>query len=235
MKRSRVGSARDARLLMSESAAASAPPSPLAALKKLSLLQSDDARAQFIPAVTDMLSNIHEPAGSATAALSERFGIDFSDNEQAAALLYAVKLVVCRVASSAYEAEGSATALRDDLAAAGLGAGAATWVCQSAEAAVLPIAQELRLAQAHVAAARSNDYLQDFDWALHHVLGSSALARVQKPLVSVHLVVGKAGSGGNQVVREEFELDAAQLDATLGVLGAANEAMRALPQPGKSS
>jgi hypothetical protein len=219
---------------MSQSAAP--PPSPLAALKKLSLLQSDDARAEFFPAVTEMLSNPHEPAESAMTAISERFGIDFSgSNEQAAALLYAAKLVACRVASSAYAAEGSAAALRDDLAAAGLGAGAATWICESAEAAVLPTAQELRFALAHVAAARSHDYLQDFDWGLHHVLGSSALANVQKPLVSVHLVVAKAGSGGNQVAREEFELDAAQLDATLGVIGAANEAMRALPQPDTKS
>lgn len=210
------------------------PPSPYTALKKLSLLDSDDARAQFFPAVAEMLCAANASPATTAAALSERFNVDFSGrHEPAAALLHASKVLLCRIASRAHEAEGSSAALSADLAAAGLGAAAATWIVQSAEAACLPIAEELRVAQAHATSAISNDYLQDFDWQLNYVLGSSSISRVQQPLVAVQLAIAKAGSSGGEVRQEALELTPGDLDATLAALAAANQVMRSLPQPEK--
>ena len=203
--------------------------SPLAALKLLNLLDGDAARGNFFPAVAERLCAATEPSTIAAAALQEAFGLDFVAEPQAQALLFATKLLLSRVTSLAYEAEGAAAALHADLVAAGLAAAAATWVQQAAEAAALPVAAALRTAQAHAAANQTQDYLHDFDWSLHYVLGSSTIAKVQAPLVSLHLQIAKAGTTQGEMVTESLELTPSDLDATIDVLASANEALRALP------
>ena len=117
--------------------------------------------------------------------------------------------------------------LRAELLAAGLADGAATWVKDAAEAAVKGCgAAALRAAQAHAVANYTHDYLHDFDWSLYHVLGSSALSRVQEPRLQLQLQIAKAGAPG-VVKSEALELTPADLDATLGALAEASEALRA--------
>ena len=210
------------------SAPAAAPPSPLAALSKLSLLD-DEGRGAFFACVASQLCSASTSAGSALAALREGFGLDFADGEPAA-LLLAAKLVICRIAARTYEGEGAKAALLSDLLSAGLPQAAAEWVREAAEAATLPCAAQLRLAQGHEAAALSSDYLQDFDWQLHHVLASSTLAQVGQPLVQLQLKVRKAGTDAEAI--EQLELAPAELDAAISSLGAAVGALRALPEPG---
>ena len=208
-------------------AAAAPPSSPLADLSKFKLL-SEDQRDIFLPAVVEALCM---PTAPAAVSLSEAFGLDFMSDEQAGALLFAAKLLVCRVAARSYESDGVAAGLHADLVAAGLPNSAATWLREAAEEAVKPAAADLRLALAHAASAFSNDYLHDFDWSLHYVIGSSALSRVQAPLVALQLQIAKAGSEGTVLKTEALELTPPDLDATLGALAAANDAVRSLPQP----
>lgn len=207
---------------------AGAPPaqSALADLSQLSLL-SDAARGLFLPAVADYL--LCAPGTTAAAALPrETFGVDFSaSGSDAEALLHSAKLLVCGVAARDYEADGAKT-LHAELLAAGLGEGAAVWVREAAEAAVKGCgAAELRAAHAHAAANQAHDYLHDFDWSLFHVLGSSSLARVQTPLLQLQLQIAKAGGAPGVLSTEALELSKAELDATLGALAEASEALRA--------
>ena len=204
-----------------------APRTPLAALKLLNLLDGDAARGLFFPAVAERLCAVTDSPAMA-ASLLETFKLDFAAEPQAQALLFATKLLLCRVASRAYEAEGVAATLHADLVDAGFNATAATWVQEAAEAAALPVAAALRTAQAHAAANRSQDYLHNFDWSLHYVLGSSTIAKVQAPLVSVRLQIASAGIQG-EMVTESLELTPSDLDATIDVLASANEKLRRLP------
>lgn len=213
---------------MSEDMPAAAPPSLLAALHKLSMLD-DAGRSAFFVAVASQLSMTPQPTAGGAAAMQEGFGLDFTSGDPAA-LLLAAKVVVSRVASKAYEGDGAKTALLNDLIAAGLSQGASQWVCEAAEAAVLPCAAQLRLAQGHAAAALSTDYLEDFDWQLNYVLSSSTIAKVGEPLVQLQLKVRKAGTDADTT--ERLELAPGELDAAIESLGAASSALRALPQPG---
>ena len=202
--------------------ASDARASGLAALSHLSLL-SDDARSLFFPAVAELL--LAAPGTAVDAALHDSFGLNFtavgSDEEL---LLHATKLLLCRVAMREYES----AEVHTELLSAGLAEGAAVWVREAAEAAVKSCgATEVRLAQAHAAASYTHDYLHDFDWSVYHVLGSSSLARVQTPLLQLHLQIAKAGRTG-EVATEALELTPAEVDATLGALTEASEALRAL-------
>ena len=161
-------------------------------LKLLHLLP-DEARVGFFVEVTELLRACTPPAAAAESLSG--YGLDFAAGEPAA-LLHAAKLLVCRVASRGYEADGAAAAtLRADLVAAGLSEAAADWLRTAAESATLPCAAELRVAQAHAAANLANDYLHDFDWGLNYVLGSSALADVHAPLVQLQLQIAKVRVG----------------------------------------
>ena len=195
--------------------------SALAALNRLSIL-SDDARGLFLPAVAELL--LCAPGTAATAVLpSEAFGVSFGAAE-AELLLHAAKLLLCGVASRDYDA----AVLMAELASAGLPDGAAAWVREAAEAAVKGCgAAELRAAQAHAASSYAHDYLHDFDWSLYHVLGSSSLAKVQTPLLQLQLQIAKAGAPPGVVATEMLELTPADIDATLGALAEASEALKA--------
>ena len=213
-------------------AAAAAPPSPLAALSKLSLLD-DSGRGAFFGCVASQLCSTSPPVvEERLASLHEGFGLDFASGEPAA-LLLAAKLVICRVASRTYEGASAKAALLADLVAAGLPQAAAEWIREAAQAATLPCAAQLRLAQGHAAAAFSSDYLQDFDWQLNYVLASSTqsgLPLVGTPLVQLQLKVRKAGTDAEAI--ERLELAPAELDAAISTLGAAVSSLRALPEPG---
>ena len=205
--------------------ASDARASGLAALSHLSLL-SDDARSLFFPAVAELL--LAAPGTAVDASLHDSFGLNFSAaGSDAELLLHATKLLLCRVATREYETDGSKQ-VHAELLSAGLADGAAVWVREAAEAAVKSCGSaELRLAQAHAAASYSHDYLHDFDWSVYHVLGSSSLARVQTPLLQLHLQIAKAGRSG-EVATEALELTPTEVDATLGALSEASEALRAL-------
>ena len=95
---------------------------------------------------------------------------------------------------------------------------------EAAEGAVQACgAAALRTAQAHVAASRTHAYLHDFDWSLYHVTDSSSLDRVHAPLLQLHLRITKPDGA---VKTEIVELKPAELDAVLGQLAAAGEAVR---------
>jgi hypothetical protein len=166
---------------------AEARPPALSALKLLKLL-GDEKRDLFLPAVVEQLCTA-APAAVVTGALHDAFGLDFAGDGEPAALLHATKLLLCRVASVGAAAEDAT--LQPDLMAAGLAEAAATWVCEAAEAAVRPVATELRQAQAHAAIGLSHDRLHEFDWSLYHVLGSSTISTVQAPLVQLQLQIAK--------------------------------------------
>ena len=171
-------------------------------LKLLHLLP-DEARVGFFVEVTELLRACTPPAAAAESLSG--YGLDFAAGEPAA-LLHAAKLLVCRVASRGYEADGAAAAtLRADLVAAGLSEAAADWLRTAAESATLPCAAELRVAQAHAAANLANDYLHDFDWGLNYVLGSSALADVHAPLVQLQLQIAKVRAWGGHCERRRCE------------------------------
>ena len=212
------------------SATPAAPPPALAALSKLSLL-TDEGRNAFFAVVASQLCAAPQPAEAAAASLRDGFGLDFTSGEPAALLLGA-KVLASRIASRAYQADAAKAALLADLLAAGLPQAAAEWVREAAEAAVLPCAAQLRLAQGHAAAALSADYLHDFDWQLNHVLASSSIAAVGSPLVQLQLKVRKAGT--DEEVVEQLELTPAELDAAISSLGAASSALRSLAEPGAS-
>lgn len=215
-------------------APATAPP-PLAALKRGLNALDDEARGRFFPAVAELLSSSPAlPASAQRASMKAAFGLDFDSSKEADALLHAAKLLTCRVASAAYAEEGASAALHADLRNAGLAEAAAAWVREAAETAVRPIAADIRLAQARAAANLSHTYLHDFDWALYHVLGSSTISRVQEPLVQVQLSLGKGSddAGGVVLRTESLELTPSDLDATIGALASASDALRKLPSPG---
>lgn len=202
---------------------------PFAALEALRLI-SDKERGTFITSVAASLATPPLPPATAAAAL-DAFGLDFAIGEPAS-LLHSVKVLVLRVASSAYQDTGAAASLTADLEAAGLAKAAADWVRETAEAAALPLAAEIRLAQAHAAANLSHDYLQDFDWQVNYVLSSSTLARNRMPLVQLQLRIRKAGMDAHGLeVTEQVELRPSELDATIASLASAQNALRALPGP----
>ena len=166
--------------------------SPYSSLVFLRLLE-DDSRALFLPAVAEQLCAASPAADVADVlSLSGVFHLNFRVGKPAA-LLHGAKMLLCRVASAAYvfQRADSAAGLHTDLVGAGLDYAAATWVCDAAEAAVLPVAADLRLAQSRVAACGANDCLQDFDWSLWHVFSSSTIAREHVPLVHLELCVLK--------------------------------------------
>lgn len=220
----------------SVAAPSSAPPAPppLAALKRGLNLLEEEARGRFFPAIVELLcASPAPPADLQRASMKAAFGLDFDSSKEPEALLHAAKLLICRVASTAYAEEGAAPALHSDLRNSGLAEPAAVWVREAAEAAVLPVAAELRLAQAHAVANLSHTYLYDFDWSLFQVLGSSALARVQEPLVQLQLLLSKGDddAGGMTTRKEALELTPSDLAATIDALASASQAMRKLPSP----
>ena len=138
---------------------ADAPPPLLSHLLKLKLLADAD-RAPFLDAS-------RTASARRSGGLDARFGAPFSrSGGEAASLLLAARALLLRVASGAYAADG----LDAELKAAGLGAGAAAWLREQAEAFVLPRADALRRAQAAAVAAREASTLTDFDWQLQYVL-----------------------------------------------------------------
>ena len=71
--------------------------------------------------------------------------------------------------------------------------------------------------------APAHPHLHDFDWSLYHVTDSSSLDRVHAPLLQLHLRIAKPDGA---VKTEIVELKPAELDAVLGQLAAAGEAVR---------
>ena len=111
---------------MSTAEASSAPSlattSALRGLNHLSLLTDATQRDKFFPAVADLLTAA--PGTNVSAQLAEAdFALDFSDGA-ASALLHSTKVLLCGVASRAYE-DGGSEALQAELLATGMGEGAA--------------------------------------------------------------------------------------------------------------
>ena len=71
--------------------------------------------------------------------------------------------------------------------------------------------------------APAHPHLDDFDWSLYHVTDSSSLDRVHAPLLQLHLRIAKPDGA---VKTEIVELKPAELEAVLGQLAAAGEAVR---------
>lgn len=127
-------------------------------------LENDELQDALIASVVE-----HIAQGTPVAVLDIRFSLPFSEKgSDAALMLVALKAIIHRVVARPY-AQCGRQSLIADLVAAELNQAAAEWICQAVEKAALPHAQSIRKTQAHLAAALSSSYLQDFDWQVTHL------------------------------------------------------------------